>query len=131
MSFFNNSNGGSVVTILKGNIPTEDILQISSSNYTNNVNGGLKIVLSSWLNEVTLHRLLVMGNKGAFAEDTVVGNDATNQGTSVLIILRSLVTSKLNLSYCNICGNIGSKGSIVYIAVGTVDPATVSIISST
>ena len=130
VSFFNNSNGGSVIRILTDTL-SEDILQISSTNYTNNVNGALKLLVSNpGSSKVRLHRLMVVGNKGTFAEDRVIGNDATDQGTGMLIVLRNKFTSEINMSHCIIHSNTGNESSILYITILAVDSAMVSIISS-
>ena len=117
MSFINNSNGGSVIRIIS-NITSDSILQIYSSNYINNSNGALKVLISSiGTIEVTLHRLTVIGNEGTFGEDPAIGSGYADQGTGIFLVLWSLLTSKLDVSNCNIHGNIGSSSSIVYITI--------------
>ena len=131
--FLNNSNGGSVIRILTSISPTEHKVQIYSSDYINNSNGALKIVIGSlWISEITLHRLVVKGNSGTFIEDITTGNVATNQGAGILIIIWGLLTSRLSISNCNIHDNIGNESSIFYIAIttGHTDHEVISIVSS-
>ena len=132
VSFTNNNNGGSEIRIITEVVLSENIMHISSTNYTNNINGGLKILaVGHGRSEVTLYRLMVRGNEGAFGEDPIVGNDGADQGTGVLIILRgSTLTPKINVSQCNINDNIGDESSILYITIIATEPEMVSITSS-
>ena len=115
VNFFNNSNGGSTIQLVT-NTSLDNIVQISSTNYTNNTNGALKLLMeTTGSSKVTFHRLTVMGNKGTVAEDIILGDDGANQGAGIFIILRSMLTSTVSLSYCNVYGNNGSENSIVYM----------------
>ena len=133
MNFLNNSNGGSVIRIVTSFSSLEHRVQISSSDYINNSNGALKIVMGSlWISEITLHGLVVKGTKGTFIEDITTQHMGINQGAGILIIVWRFLDSKLSISNCNIHDNIGSKSSIFYITVTAdhTDQEVVSIISS-
>ena len=130
VNFLNNSNGGSVIRILSSTSKA-DVLRILSCNYTNNVNGALKVLISNLgSSEVTFHKLTIMGNKGTFREDRAIGSDAIDQGVGILTVIRNAV-SKVDVSYCNIYDNIGSKNSsVVYIMVIAYTTRVASITSS-
>ena len=129
VNFFNNSNGGSVIKIIKLN-SLPDVLQIFSCNYVNNVNGALKVLISSTgTSEVTFHKLKIMGNKGTFRKDKTIGSDTIDKGVGILTIIQNEI-SNIYISYCNIYDNIGSKkSSIVHIIVLAIAKMT-SITSS-
>ena len=129
VNFFNNSNGGSAIQLIT-NTSLDNVVQISSTNYTNNTNGALKLLIgTTGSSKVTFHRLTVMGNKGTFAEDIVVGDGGTNQGAGILVILNSMLASTVSLSFCNVYGNNGNESSIVYMEMSA-DNQEVSVISS-
>ena len=131
VNFLNNSNGGSVIRIVTNNSQT-DVLQILSCNYTNNVNGALKVLISSQsTSEVTFHKLTIMGNKGTFGKDMAVSSDAIDQGVGIFTIIKNANISNIYMSYCNIYDNIGSqKSSIVYIMVSLVRTTKMTSITS-
>ena len=129
VNFFNNSNGGSAIQ-LATTTSLDDIVQICSTNYTNNVNGALKLLIATLgASKVTFHRLTVIGNKGTFAEDIVVGDGGANQGAGILVILNSILASTVSLSFCNVYGNNGNESSIVYMEMSA-DNQEVSVVSS-
>ena len=133
VTFLNNSNGGSVIRIVTENSQTGlDVLQILSCNYINNVNGALKVLISSRrTSEIIFHKLTIMGNKGTFRKDILIDSDAIDQGVGILTVIKIANTSNIYISYCNIFDNIGSqKSSIVYIMVSLVHNTKMTSITS-
>ena len=113
VNFLNNSNGGSVVAI--SSKYSRSFLLIDSCSYTHNINGSLKMEISTGRSNVTLHRLIIARNKGTFThKDSYVYSNNNGQGSGILILSYCLYSSNISISLCNIQGNSGGK-SIVYI----------------
>jgi len=113
VTFHNNSGGGSIVKISQA---SDSEVMIFSSNYISNANGALKILTSSTISNIIFHRLTITKNKGSFGYHIDI-DEIIDQGTGILI--QSFSSSKVNISHCNIYGNIydnvGEKSSIVYL----------------
>ena len=123
VTFFNNSNGGSIFTILGRH--SEAYLLANSCSYAHNNNGSLKLVMKVNISYVTLHRLTIVGSKGTFMNYLV----RINQGSGILIVTNCLFGSILNISFCNIQDNIGGK-SIVYVGDTSLVTPITSLVSS-
>ena len=126
-TFMNNSNGGLIVQIL--NVSTAD-LNIFSSTFAHNV-GAMKFIINSNVSSVTFYRTIIKKNKGMFGKDALIGNNAFGQGVGILMKALLIPFFTVNMSYCNIYDNAGSKksSSIIYLDSSTISPE-VFIISS-
>ena len=113
VTFYNNSNGGSIVRI---STFSDVFLSINFCSYKHNVNGSLKLVMDVWKSTITLYRLTVIGNKGTFVgKDQLFGKNSIGQGGGILLWTNSGSSdSSINMSLCNIQNNIGNK-SIAFI----------------
>ena len=115
VTYYNNSNGGSVVELTSLDINSEAFILMQSCSYRNNINGSMKLDIIG-KKHITLYSISIIGNKGSFvatATDKSVADDIHGQGVGILILSNSIY-SDINISYCNIQGNSGGK-SIVYI----------------
>ena len=115
VTYYNNSNGGSVVKLIQFNNNSEAFVLMQSCSYRNNINGSMKLVLIG-VNHITFYNISIIGNKGTFVEtssDRYLADDIHDQGVGILILSASFY-SDINITHCNIQGNSGGK-SIVYI----------------
>ena len=114
VTVFNNSNGG--LEIFMGSSMSVTLLNISSSVFTNNVNGALSILIRGvYSRNVILRGTVITGNTGTFRRNPVFGN--VEQVTGILMHL--LVASSESypvIDNCTISDNVGKKiGSIVHL----------------
>ena len=119
--FTHNNRGGSEVTVANVR-PVPNKVLISSSTFAYNINGSLKlrmVTLSLFgdYTEVLLYSLTIVGNKGTFGKDSIIGSNSFGQGTGILLWFNSL-KPQIKIAYCNIHNNIGGDSSIVYIEDG-------------
>ena len=127
MTFYNNSNGGSIFRVGGGSL--EAFVKLNSCSYEHNVNGSLKLTIYAMNSNVILHRLSIFGNKGGFIDnDELASSNSIGQGSGILI-LSFCYSSIINISFCNIQDNIGGK-SVIYIEDKSISTQMASIISS-
>ena len=114
VTFYNNSKGGSAVSV--GNC-SESFFMANSCSYAHNVNGSLKLSLQVYNSYVTLSEIGFVGNIGTFMDNDPLAmlrsSNSIGQGSGILI-LSFCVNFRINISLCSVKENIGNK-SIVYI----------------
>ena len=123
VTFFNNSNGGSVFTIIGR--PSVVYLFINSCSFAHNINGSLKLLVNVDISYVTLHKLTIAGNKGTFMSQFA----KINQGSVILILSIGIYKSVINISFCNVQYNNGGK-SIIYLENTSLITQITSLVSS-
>ena len=112
VTFYNNSNGGSIVRI--NSYYSNILLWINSCSYAHNFYGSLKLVIDALRSKIMLYKLTVAGNKGTFVgQDRLVDKNSIGHGVGISIWTDCPYFS-LNMSLCNIQNNSGGK-SIAYI----------------
>ena len=144
--FTNNNHGGLEIDIHNPVEETASTLIISSSTFTYNVNGCLRMIIktesSNSFSNVQLSNLTVTGNEGTFSESFNIGSDSINQGTGIysinqgtgIFIWFSWFRGCMKIESCHIVNNVGGDSSIVYIEDGDTrtnsEDTQISIISS-
>ena len=127
MTFYNNSNGGSIIRIISGF--SKVFLWLNSCSYKHNVNGSLKLVIQVRNSNVILYKLSIFGNRGSFMDNNLLASgNSIGHGSGILITF-FCHSSIINISFCNIQENIGTK-STVYIEDKSIFTQMVSIIAS-
>ena len=127
MTFYNNSNGGSIVRVIGAS--SEAFVRLNSCSYEHNINGSLKLSIQARNSNVILHRLSIFGNKGGFLDnDELASSNSIGQGSGILMLF-FCYSSIINISLCNIQDNIGGK-SVIYIEDKSIFTQMASIISS-
>ena len=122
VTFFNNSNGGSVFAIIGR--PSVVYLLVNSCSFAHNINGSLKLSVNVDNSYVTLHKLTIAGNKGTFMSQFA----KINQGSVILIWSSGVNESVINISFCNVQDNGGK--SIVYVENTSLTTRITSLVSS-
>ena len=116
--FANNSNGGLEIDTHNPVTEADNTITISSSTFADNINGSLRMIISTespnGYSTVQLSNLNISGNQGTFNEDKSVGSDSMNQGIGIFIWF-SWFHGSLTIESCHIWNNFGSDSSIVYI----------------
>ena len=115
-TLLNNSDGGLVIVVTSYSFQTATAsINIYSSTFAHNINGSLNLIVATEQTSIVeFYGLTIVRNKGTFRKDKLNIN-INDQGTGILMSLISPFI-KLNMSFCNIHKNVGSK-SIVYISV--------------
>ena len=128
VTFYNNSNGGSIFQITGIPEAPSSSFIASSCSYSCNINGSLILELAVNYDYVGLHGLKIVGNKGIFMNymNYNIFPSSIDQN-SVIMVSLSGISSITNISLCNIQGNSGKN--IVYVKVSFKLTHVVSIIS--
>ena len=115
--FIRNKYGGCEIRIINY-YPGINTVLISSSTFAHNTNGSLKLVVLAisfaGYNAILLYNLTIIGNKGTFNEDPVIGSNSVSQGTGILLWFATL-SANIEIAYCHILNNVSGKSSVVYI----------------
>lgn len=113
VTFYNNSNGGSIVRF---STFSDVVLSINFCSYEYNVNGSLKLVVDAWKSNVMFYRLTVTGNEGTLVgKDRLFGKNSIGHGVGILLWTNSGSSdSDISMLLCNIQNNSGNK-SIAFI----------------
>ena len=110
----NNTFGGSEITVAN-NTRALNLINITSSIFSYNINGCLKLVLkTSQETHVLLENTTITGNTGAFSNDPSIISSSVGQGTGILFYCSCIGGSYATIKSCNISGNSGNR-SIVYL----------------
>ena len=116
--FTNNSHGGLEIDLHNPVEEAANALLISSSTFTYNVNGSLRMIIntepSNGFSNVQLSNLTITGNEGTFSENFNIASDGIYQGTGVFIWF-SWFHGYIQIESCHIVNNVGGDSSIVYI----------------
>ena len=106
--FIHNKHGGCEIRIINFS-PAVNTVLISSSTFAYNVNGSLKLAMHTLsfagYNAMLLNNLTIIGNKGIFDEDPVIGSNSVGQGTGILLWFASL-SAHVEIANCNILNNV-------------------------
>ena len=116
--FTNNSQGGFEIDVHNPVVEGDNTITISSSKFTHNTNGSLKMIVNAESpdghSNVLFSNLTILGNKGTFSDYSDTGSDSINQGTGIFIWF-SWLKGLLAMESCDISNNVGADSSIVYI----------------
>ena len=132
--FINNNNGSSEIRVANTR-QARNVIVISSCTFAHNINGSLKLTIYALSltggdsSKVLLNNLTVIGNKGTFGKDSLIGSNSFGQGTGILLWFASSAKIHIEIAYSNILNNIGGDSSIVYIEDNT-GSGNVKIVSS-
>ena len=109
----NNTFGGSEITVAN-EVRSLNLVSITSSVFSYNTNGCLKLVLKT-ANEihVLLENSTITGNRGTFSNDPSIISSSVGQGTGILFYCACIGGSYATIRSCNISGNSGDR-SVVY-----------------
>ena len=109
----NNTSGGSEITVAN-DVRALNFINITSSIFSYNTNGCLKLVLKTTQEtRVLLENTTITGNIGAFSNDPLIISSSVGQGTGILFYCSCIGGSYATIKSCNISGNSGNR-SIVY-----------------
>ena len=129
VTYYNNSNGGSLVNLISnGSSMSETFFIANSCSYLHNNNGSLLLMITASYGFISLHGLTVVGNQGMFNSE-VVRKSSSGQGSSILLLSYCFNSSIINISFCNIQDNSGGK-SIVYIENESIFTQSVASVAS-
>ena len=118
-----NNFGCFEVTIVNKRIAI-NLVNITSSYFSNNTNGCLKFVFKTYNSNSNSKTMLllssstIIGNKGTFGNDPIISSSSIGQGTGILYYYAGLGNSNAMIESCNISDNVGNRSVVYFVDDG-------------